>query len=161
MPTPSSSTASLQRNFDSTNAWPAPSSCPPEAERPEHRSRSGENSDGDATEAARPRAPPQQPTDNTSSTQHSQSHTIQPRPATMDSDSESFLINLASTISTISGSSPAASDVQSSSNNESSEAKDQQDEEDLSPRPLYYTDQSIRSHPYLSNVRVSRSTARI
>jgi len=160
MPTPSSSTASLQRSFDPTNVRSAPASCPPEAERPEHRSPSGEPSDGGATEAARARAPPQQPTHSISSAQHPQPHTTQSRPPTMDSDSDSSMIDLSSTISTISGLSPAASDVRSSSSSGSSEGKDQQDEEDLSPRPLYYADQSITSNPYLSNVRVSRSTAR-
>lgn len=79
----------------------------------------------------------------------------------MDSDSDSFITDLSSTISTISGLSPAPSDVQSSGSSGSSESKDQQDEEDLSPRPLYYTDQSINFNPYLSNVRVSRFKARI
>lgn len=161
MPTPSSSTASLQRSFDPTNVWSAPSSCPPEAERPEHRSPLGQSSDGGATEAVRARVLPQQPTHNTSSVQHPQSHTTHLRPPPTDSDSDSSTIDLSSTISTISGLSSAASDVHSSSSSGSSEGKDQPDEEDLSPRPLCYTDQSIISNPYLSNVRVSRFRARI
>ena len=157
MPTPSSSSASLQHTFDPQNVWSTPASCPPEAERAESHLFLAEPSaypnDVAASEAAHAGASRQQPIQNTSSTQQTQTQpqTTQLRPPTMDSDSD------LSSISTISGLSPVVPEMRSPSSSGSSDGKDQQEEEDMSPRPLYYADHTITSDNYLSNVRVSTS----
>ena len=153
MPTPSSSSASLQHTFDPQNVWSTPTSCPPEAERTDsHPSIGGTTAhfdNGGATGASLGGVSRQhQPIQNNSiAAQQPQPQTAQIRPPTMDSDSD------LSSISTISGLSPVVPELQSPSSSGSSDGKDQQ-EDDMPPRTQYFVEDTILSDKHLPNVRV-------
>lgn len=158
MPTPSSSSSSLQHTLDPHNVWTTPSSCPPESDRAEPstllRDPNGRANDVIPSEAGSAMAPQLRTMQNTTSTQQPHPQSQQQRQHTMESDSE------LSSISAMSGLSPPVPDRgpdRGSGSNMIAEGKDHQDEEDMTPRPLYYARDSITSDKYLSNVRVRRN----
>ena len=153
MPTPSSSSASLQHTFDPQNVRSTPTSCPPEAERtdsyPSIVGTTAHLDNGLASEASLGGVSRQQPIQNNPiAAQQPQTQTAQIRPPTMDSDSD------LSSISTISGLSPVVPELQSPSSSGSSDGKDQQEEDDMPPRTQIFSENTILSDKHLPNIRV-------
>ena len=168
MPTPRSSTASLQHSLDPQTVWSTSASCPPEPERSELSSPRAETSadpqfnDGALRGPASPLAPgqqQQQPTP-TSSSNPPQTLSAQPQAVAMDLDSE--LTSGLSDISTISGLSPIQTDTQSDKSGSTgtmvgSNGSSTQDglEHQRAPISGYFDGDTITSDGFLSNARVS------